>query len=115
MGTSINKDYISKENKRLTKIFKDIDPKKKQTVQGLIEEAAFMRGTMNALKEDLLEEGPIDEMCQGEYTILREHPSAKLYNTTIQRYTAIIDKLTNLLPKDVPKNTDDGFDGFMGG
>ena len=51
-------------------------------------------------------------MCQGDYTIIREHPAVKIYNTMIQRYTNLSDKLINLLPKEVAV-VDDGFDDFL--
>jgi hypothetical protein len=53
-------------------------------------------------------------MPQGEYSILREHPALKAYNTMVQRYTNIIDKLTNLHPKEVKVvEEDDGFNEFI--
>ncbi|HBH0409660.1 TPA: hypothetical protein KR341_002219 [Clostridioides difficile] len=52
-------------------------------------------------------------MQQGEYSILRESPYVKTYNTMIQRYTTLNDKLLALLPKDTPKIIDDGFDDFV--
>lgn len=106
---------ISNEVRRLTNIFKDIDPKKKLVAKGLIEEAAFMKATLKELKSSIDENGPIDEMPQGEYSILREHPALKSYNTMVQRYTTIIKELNGLLPKEVQKEISDGFDDFVGG
>lgn len=111
----IEKDVlIKKEISRLTKIFKDIGENKKQTVKGLIEEAAFMKATLAELKEEIDKNGPIDEMPQGDYSILREHPALKSYNTMVQRYTNVIDKLLGLLPKETKVvEDDDGFDDFI--
>lgn len=83
------------------------------STKGLIEEAAFMRATLKELKESIDTNGPIDEMPQGEYSILREHPALKSYNTMIQRYSHIIKQLTDLLPKEEQKVVDDGFDSFV--
>ena len=53
-------------------------------------------------------------MPQGEYSILREHPALKSYNTMVQRYTNIINQLTSLHPKEeIKKEVDDGFDSFV--
>lgn len=104
---------IAKERNRLRRIFKDLDKNQKESAIGLIEEAAFMRITLKGLKDDINEFGPVDEMPQGEYTILRESPTVKTYNTMIQRYTAACKELNNLLPKDNPKIKDDGFDAFV--
>jgi len=52
-------------------------------------------------------------MPQGSYSILREHPAVKTYNTMIQRYTTVIKQLADLLPKELPKEDDDGFESFV--
>lgn len=107
---------IKKEVRRLKRIYKDLEGKKKQAAEGLIVEAAFMRGTLTVLKQFICEEGPIDEMKQGEYSILREHPAARTYNSMIQRYMTICKQLTDLLPKEVEKPPeDDEFDNFRVG
>ena len=111
----VSKDtLVNREINRLTNLFKDIDANKRLTAKGLIEEASFMKATLQELKEMIDEHGPIDEMPQGEYSILREHPALKSYNTMVQRYTNIINQLTNLHPKEeIKKEVDDGFDSFV--
>ena len=105
---------VNREINRLTNLFKDIDANKRLTAKGLIEEASFMKATLQELKEMIDEQGPIDDMPQGEYSILREHPALKSYNTMVQRYTNIINQLTSLHPKeDIKKEVDDGFDSFV--
>jgi hypothetical protein len=104
---------IKKEKNRLKRIFKDLDKNKKEASIGLIDEAAFMRITLQDLKDDINTNGVIDEMPQGDYTIFRESPTVKTYNTMIQRYTAACKELNNLLPKDNPRIKDDGFEEFV--
>lgn len=117
MSKSKNKDkdrLVNNEINRLTKLFKDIEANRRLTAKGLIEEAAYMKITLQELKVEIDKHGPIDEMPQGDYSILREHPALKSYNTMVQRYTNIIDKLTNLHPKEESnKDIDDGFDSFI--
>lgn len=117
MSKSKNKDkdrLVNNEIKRLTRLFKDIEANRRLTSKGLIEEAAFMKATLQELKLEIDKHGPIDEMPQGEYSILREHPALKSYNTMVQRYTNIINQLNNLHPKeDMRKEVDDGFDDFV--
>ena len=72
-----------------------------------------MRITLEELKENINIHGVIDEMPQGDYSILRESPYVKTYNTMIQRYTTVNDKLIALLPKEVEKIEDDGFESFV--
>lgn len=104
---------IKKEISRLNRIFKDLEKNKKSVAEGLVQEAAFMRVTLRELKDDINSNGAIDEMQQGEYSILRESPTVKTYNTMIQRYTTVCKELFSLLPKDSPKVEDDGFDSFV--
>lgn len=111
MDNKKRKSLVTNEIKRLTDIFKEVDNKKQRTVKGLIEESAFMKATLLELKEIIQNEGVINEMPQGEYSIMREHPALKSYNTTIQRYTTVTEKLLGLLPKDTPGN-DDGLSEF---
>lgn len=106
-------ELIKKEKRRLTGIFKEIEERRKKTVEGLIEEAAFMRITLTEIKDSINEHGTLDAMQQGDYVIIREHPDVKIYNTMVQRYTNVIDKLQGMLPKEIPKVEDDGFDDFL--
>lgn len=110
----VDKDkLVEREVNRLTKLYSDIEKNRRLTVKGLIDEAAYMRITLTELKEEIDKNGPIDEMPQGEYSILREHPALKSYNTMVQRYSSIIKQLTDLLPKEVQKEVDDGFEDFV--
>lgn len=111
MDDKKRKRLVTNEIKRLTDIFKEVDSKKQRTIKGLIEESAFMKVTLLELKEIIQNEGVINEMPQGEYSIMREHPALKSYNTTIQRYTTVTEKLLGLLPKNTPRN-DDGLSEF---
>lgn len=107
---------IANEKSRLNNIFKDVDSKKKRSLQGMIDEAAFMKATLYELKNLINESGVLDEMPQGQYSILREHPAFKSYNSMVQRYTTVTEKLFNLFPKEEIKQLeeDDGFSNFVG-
>lgn len=113
-------EYLRKEKQinaeitRLRKIYKNIDERKRKTVEGLIEECAFMRVTLAELRHSIIEHGVVDEMQQGDYSILRESPYVRTYHTMIQRYTTANEKLLSLIPKnDVPAAVDDGFEDFL--
>jgi len=106
---------IKKEFNRLRRTLKKFDLEKNRldTAEGLMHEAAFMRVTLKELKDDIIVNGAVDEMDQGDYTILRESPTVKTYNTMIQRYATVSKEIFSLLPKDQPKPDDDGFDRFV--
>lgn len=110
----LNKEEIvKKEERRLKRIYKELDEKRKKATEGLIQEAAYMRATLGELKALIDRDGPIDDMPQGDYSILREHPAVKTYNTMIQRYSSVTKQLNDLLPKEPPKDDDDGFEKFV--
>ena len=105
---------INAEIKRLNKILKDLPEDKQSIAEGLISEAAFMRATLEDLKDDINENGVVDEMPQGSYSIKRESPAVKTYNTMVQRYNGTCKEIFNLLPKEVVVEEDDGFEAFIG-
>lgn len=107
------KRAIKAEVERLTSLFDGFDGKKKDVVEGLIQECAFMRVQLEELKVKLLREGFMMTMPQGKYEIQVESPYSRAYNTMLQRYTTAIGKLAELLPKEVAGMIDDGFDDFV--
>ena len=97
--TRIERDkMISKELKKLDKIFKDIEQDKVKLVEGLKENAAFMHVTLYELREILLETGTIENFENGSQKMLREHPAMKNYNSLIKNYTTIMKQLFDFLP-----------------
>lgn len=91
---------IASEERRLAKIFKDINEKRKATTKGLIQRAAFMRVSLEDLEEDLSRNGFTEWFSQGDQEpYQRERPAAKIYNTMNVSYQKIVKQLTDLLPK----------------
>lgn len=103
---------INKEVKRLNDIFDLMDVDKQKVAEGLILEVAFMRITLEGLKEDINRTGAIDEMPQGDYSILRQSPSVQVYNTMIKNYNKILNDLLGLLPDGKASDVDDEFNDF---
>lgn len=91
------------EIEKLSKIFKDISDDKKELAQSLIEEAAFMKITLDVLKVRIQLDGPTYEFKQGKQEMIIENPAQKSYNTMINRYNSICNSLLNLLPDEVNK------------
>ena len=108
---------ISKEKRRLTSIYKTIEGKRKNTIVGLIERAAFMRISLDELEEDLGIFGFTEKFSQGDQEPYdRKRPTADIYNSMNTSYQKIIKQLTDLLPKDeAERPKSDGFDDFVGG
>jgi len=103
---------IEKEKERLDDIFSTLDDDKQNVAIGLIEEVAFMRATLEDLRDAINRDGTKEEMPQGNYSIKRTNPDLQSYNTMIQRYTGSYKELFSLLPKEVASDVDDEFDSF---
>lgn len=108
-------EKILKEEKRLRSIYKKISKDNKSIIDGLIQRAAYMRLTLEEYETDLEESGYVELFSQSEKTAPyeRERPVARLYNTMNKNYQSIIKQLSELLPKEGPKEKDDGFDEFV--
>ena len=115
--TELSKDErIKKEEKRLKRIYKNIDKDKKAIIDGLIQRAAYMRVSLEDYEKDLNEKGYVELFTQSEKTepYERERPVARLYNTMNKNYQSIIKQLTDLIPKEVKVvDEDDGFEDFI--
>lgn len=112
VNEATKKKGISKEVKRLNEIFVMMDEESQKISEGLILEVAFMRVTLEDLKNDINKNGAIDEMPQGDYSILRQSPSVQVYNTMIKNYNKNLNDLLSLLPKEMAGDIDDEFDNF---
>lgn len=108
-------ERIKKEEKRLRKIYAEVDKDNKAIIDGLIQRAAYMRVTLEDWEKDINENGYYEMFTQSEKTdpYERERPVARLYNTMNKNYQSIIKQLSDLVPKQEVKKDDDGFDSFV--
>lgn len=97
----------------LKNTFNEIGGDKQKLANTLIDEAIFCGETLTKLKEKIIADGVVTEMCQGTYSIQRENPALKSYNTTIKNYQGLIKQIKDLLPNE-QEIADDGFDEFIG-
>lgn len=110
-------DRVASETRRLNRLFKNIDDKKKKVAEGLIERAAHQRVTLEDLADDIDKNGMTEKFSQGDQEPYdRKRPAADLYNTMNTSYQKAIKQLIDLLPKDEqPMVKDDGFNAFVVG
>lgn len=108
---------IKNEINRLNDIFKDISKDTIKLVDGLIKEAAYMRISLEIMKEDLDENGWNESFTQSPNTPAyeRERPTARQYINLNKSYQQIMKQLSDLLPKNDKKavGVDDGFNQFV--
>ena len=92
---------IKKELTKLKKIFGDLEGRQKEVSLKLMEELAFLKIEMLNLKQHVKEFGSVDEMEQGEYTILRTSPYYKNYLDAAKTYSTLYKQILDLYPKEV--------------
>ena len=97
--------------KALKEYFKNIDPKKSKIGLSLVDEAIFMKKTLDSLKTNIKDNGVVVQMSQGSYSIDRANPALSQYNSLIKNYQNCMKQITELLPKNESGNEDD-FDTF---
>ena len=105
---------IKKEIKKLKRLFENLPKDKQRAAEGLIQEAAFMRVTLEEIRHIIDQEGIIEHFEQGAQKFLREHPATKVYNTMIQRYATVCKQLFDMIPDpDAGKQAEDELMTFV--
>ncbi len=92
---------IKKEIKELNNLFRDIPENSMKLVGGLIQNAAFMRVTLEELQGEVIENGAVIQCQSGNgFDTIKDNPAQKAYTTMVARYTQIINQLQSFLPAD---------------
>ncbi len=109
-----NDERISKELRKLKRIFKNIPKDKTSVVEGLMKNAAFMAITLEDLQDDINERGISEsyENTAGKIAT-KKTPEADIYNSMIKNYLAVIKQLVDLLPKDETTKAEDELVNFI--
>lgn len=105
----------SRELNKLKKIFKEIEPGKRQTVEKLIANAAFMAESLDELQEMIREKGFVEEYQNGANQHgIKKCSEVEIYNTMIKNYSSIIRQLVDLLPNESKTSGDELLDFISG-
>jgi len=103
-----------KEMLKLRRLFKNLPKDKMKAADGLIQEAAFMKVTLEETRHVIDQEGILEKFEQGAQKFLREHPATKVYNTMIQRYATVCKQLFDMIPDpDAGKQAEDELMTFV--
>ena len=101
----------SKELNKLKKIFKNIEPDKRNVVEKLISNAAFMAESLDDLQETIREKGFTEEYRNGANQFgIKKCSEVEIYNTMIKNYSSVIKQLVDLLPNDAQIGGDELFE-----
>lgn len=122
MEKNVKKKVAKEKNKSVRinfnlKIVRDtlekMNSEKSKLGLDLLEEAVFMKSTLGKLKQRILLDGVVTDMCQGNYSIDRANPALAQYNTLIKNYQNCIKQILELLPEGFsPGDEGDDFDEF---
>lgn len=104
---------IKQEINRIKKLYKDFPKEKSKVLEGIINEAAFIKVSLEELRDNLLKNGFTEVFEQGEQRFNRERPEVKIYTTFIQRYSNVMKQLIDLLPVEVKKEEADELLEFL--
>lgn len=100
------RDIYEAELEKLTELFKDVEPSKAQLVEGLIQEAAFLRAENSSLREAIAPTGMV-KVHPLHPEIQKPVEAAKQYLKNINSYAVVIKALNSVLSKGVIEEEDD--------
>lgn len=104
---------IKQEINKVKKLYVDFPKYKVKVLDGLINDAAFMKISLEEIRLDLLENGMIELFTQGSQEFNRERPEVKIYTTLVQRYSNVMKQLIDLLPEEQKKEEKDKLMEFL--
>lgn len=105
---------IKKEMAKLRKLFRALPKERQKAIEGLVQEAAWMRVTLEETRYIIDQEGPLEWFEQGSQKFKREHPATKTYNAMINRYTSVCKQLFDMVPAtDDAKKAEDDLIAFV--
>ncbi len=79
-------------------IYTKVPPEKKKMAKSMIDELIFIKDTLDGLKNDVKENGPIEHFVNGKQDFMRESPALKSYNFMVQRYSQLNKQLSDMIP-----------------
>lgn len=95
---------IQNELERLTNLFSGVDGNQRAAVTPLLQNAAFMRITLEDLQEIILQDGAIETYQNGANQHgIKQSAAVQSYNSLIKNYAGVIKTLAGLLPPERKK------------
>ena len=104
---------IKQEMNRIKKIYKDLGKGKNKFLEGLIHETAFMKVSLEDLRNTLTKDGMTELFEQGDQAFMRERPEVKIYTTFMNRYQNGMKLLIDLMPGKEQKDEKDKLMDFV--
>lgn len=99
------KERLKKEFDRIIVFFEDLSDNKKTVILPLIQNAAFMKITLEDLRELIQRDGVVDYYQNGaNQSGLKQSAALQSYNALIKNYAAIIKSLCDYLPPQIQRD-----------
>ena len=96
----IKDESIEKEYKKLKKLFENIAENKRQLVDSLIQNCAFMKVMLDRLQTEILTGGATDTYQNGAaQSGTKASASLQAYNSLLKNYVTCVNKLNSMLPE----------------
>ncbi|SFB62645.1 hypothetical protein SAMN05216312_12233 [Cohnella sp. OV330] len=99
-------EVLRREREKLDEIFADVDPSKKKLVEGLLDDAAFLRAEQMALRRTLDITGMV-KIHPTKPTLQQPVEAARQYLKNANSYAVIIKTLNSVLSKNTNDDLDD--------
>jgi regulator of replication initiation timing len=99
-------DEYQKELDKLTEIFADVEDSKRKLVEGLLEDAAFLKSENYELKQFLKETGMVNIHPQHKQ-LQKPIEAARQYLKNVNSYAVIIKTLNGVLNKNILEDDDE--------
>jgi len=109
----IKEKAIKTEITRIKKLYKNLSKDKIKVLEGLLNEAAFMKITLIELRENILDEGVTELFEQGLQTFDRKRPVVDIYSTMVNRYANVMKQLIDMFPEEPKKEELDDLMKFV--
>lgn len=93
-------ERVKLEAKRLKALTKGLSQAKLAVALPLVEQAAFMRVTLDDLQVQINEEGCVEEYQNGKNQQgFKTTAALQAYNSTVKNYAAVCERLDRILPQ----------------
>lgn len=104
---------IKQEVSRLKKNYKDLEKEKVKILDGLINEAAFLKISLEGTRGILTKEGLTEIFKQGKQEFERERLQVKIYLNFMKLYSSVMKQLIDIIPSDKKQEEEDKLIEFM--
>ncbi|HBF0066934.1 TPA: hypothetical protein KNK00_003736 [Clostridioides difficile] len=104
---------IKQEVSRLKKNYKDLEKEKVKILDGLVNEAAFLKISLEETREILTKEGLTEIFKQGKQEFERERLQVKIYLNFMKLYSSVMKQLIDIIPSNTKQEEKDELIEFI--